>query len=304
MVRELDASADWLTVTTQNYADTEYLQRLAARHLGADPGARPWSFCDYHGHRRHDASGKGGIAYADKDAGCYGILQTWGALTQSVGRQLAADRVKPTRVDLAVTVLHDEAQKSILELLPELQPEKHKLSAIIPLCAEGGTLYVGHRGSDAFGRLYDKGAQLGADIPERLLWRYEVEYKRKLAEQAAQVFWSNQYDGSDHRDFVVSNVERFFREHDVPVPFTSRDVDKASLVRYATRIEDDHRTLKWLSQQVKPAVLRLAHNGKAADVCWALGLSVQGEMPDFEAAEVVPVEQMNLWEHLDTSAKV
>jgi hypothetical protein len=302
MVRQLDASADWLTVTTQNYADTEYLQRLAARHLGADPGARPWSFRDYHGHRRHDASGKGGIAYADKDAGCRGILQSWGALTATVGRQLASDRVKPTRVDLAVTVLHDEPQKSILDLLPELQPEKHKLSAIIPLCAEGGTLYVGHRGSDAFGRLYDKGAQLGADIPDRLLWRYEVEYKRKLAEQAAGVFWSGRYDQDYGREFVLANVEEFFREHDVPVPFTSKDVDKASLVRYATRIQDDHRTLKWLSEQVHPAVMRLALNGKADAVCQALGVDTRDGVPSFEAEEVIPPYQLTLWAMLDISA--
>jgi len=299
MVRELDAAADWLTVTTQNYEDTEYLQRVAARHLAADLGARPWSFRDYHGHRRHDSSGKGGIAFADKDAGCYGILQTWGAMSVTVGRQLAADRVRPTRVDLAVTVLHDEPQKSILELLPELKPEEHKLSAIIPLCAEGGTLYIGHRGSDAFGRLYDKGAQLGEQIPPRILWRYEVEYKRKLAEQAAAVFWSNRYDQSDTRDFVVANVERFFREHEVPVPFTSQDVDKASLVRYATRIEDDHRTLKWLSEQVQPAALRLSLNGHHDAVCQALGVSIRDGVPSFETLDVIPPEQLNFWQYLD-----
>jgi len=304
VIRELDASADWLTVTTQNYADTEYLRRLAARYLGAEQGARPWSFRDYHGHRRHDSSGKGGIAFADKQAGSYGILQTWGAMSVTVGRQLAADRVKPTRVDLAVTVLHDEPQKSILELLPELKPEEHKLSAIIPLCAEGGTLYVGHRGSDAFGRLYDKGAQLSEQIPARLLWRYEVEYKRKLAVAAAAVFWFIGTEPGLHREFVLSNVEKFFREHDVPVPFTSKEVNKSSLVRYATRVEDDHRTLKWLSQQVQPALVRLAHNGKAGAVCQALGLEVQGEMPDFEAEEIVPGQQASLWEYLDTSAKL
>jgi hypothetical protein len=303
MVRELDAGADWLTVTTQNCADTEYLQRVAARHLAAYSGARPWSFRNYHGHRRHDASGKGGIAYADKDAGCYGILQTWGPMTVTVGRQLAADRVKPTRVDLAVTVLHDEPQKSILELLPELNPEAHKLSAIIPLCAEGGTLYIGHRGSDAFGRLYDKGAQLGEEIPPRLLWRYEVEYKRDLAEQAAAVFWFIGNEPGWHREFVVSNVEKFFREHEIPVPFTSQDVDKASLVRYATRIEDDHRTLKWLSEQVQPAVLRVALNGHHDEVCQALGIGVRDGVPSFEAEEVVPPEQASLWEYLDKFIK-
>jgi hypothetical protein len=303
MVRELDASADWLTVTTQNYEDTQYLRRVAVRHLGLETGTRPWSFRDYHGYRRHDASGKGGIAFADKDAGCYGILQAWGAMSVTVGRHLAADRVKPTRVDLAVTVLHDEPQKSILELLPELKPEEHKLSAIIPLCAEGGTLYVGHRSSDAFGRLYDKGAQLGGEIPDRLLWRYEVEYKRKLAEQAAEVFWSNSGNAFTTREFVLCNVERFFREHEVPIPFTTNDVIKGGLVRYATRIEDHHRTLKWLSEQVQPAALRLALNGHHAEVCQALGIGIRDRVPSFEAAEVIPAEQANFWQYLDKPIK-
>jgi len=304
MIRELDAAADWLTVTTQCLKDTEYLHRLASRYLGAEPGARPWSFRNYHGHRRHDSMGKGGIAYADKDEGCYGLLQTWGSMTETLGRQLAQDRVKPTRVDLAVTILHDEPQKSILELLPDLQPENHTLSAIIPLCAEGGTLYVGHRGSDAFGRLYDKGAQLGDDIPPRLLWRYEVEYKRALAQQAAEVFWFVGNEPGWHREFVLSNVEKFFREHDVPVPFTMNEVEKSGLVRYGTRIEDAHRTLKWLSEQVQPAALRLSLNGHHNEVCQALGIGIRDGIPSFEVEDVVPPEQATLWDYLDISGKV
>ena len=94
MVRELDAAPDWLTVTTQTFRDTEYLRRVAALHLGAAPGARPWTFRNYYGHRRHDSRGRRGLAFAERDLGNMGILQTWGSMTAVVGRQLAEHRVQ------------------------------------------------------------------------------------------------------------------------------------------------------------------------------------------------------------------
>lgn len=49
---------------------------------------------------------------------------------------------------------------------------------------DGETLNIGKRSSDAYLRLYDKTAEASLGVP-RLLWRYEVEWKRKRARQVA-----------------------------------------------------------------------------------------------------------------------
>jgi hypothetical protein len=49
---------------------------------------------------------------------------------------------------------------------------------------------------------------------------------------------------------------------------------------------------------VKPAVFRLALDGKADAVAEALGLGVVDGMPVFESAEVLPDSQLPFW--LDT----
>jgi len=299
-ILELDAMPDWLTVTTNTFPDSQYLRRIAQLFLNADQNTKPWRFMTYIGNQRHDPEGGGHIAYGEKNGCCQAILQTSGQLSYHVGLTLAKRKLKATRVDLAVTVLHDHPQRSIAELLPELNGERHRYSGIVPVGPEGGTLYIGVRGSDAFGRLYDKGADLGGDIPMRVLWRYEVEYKRHLAEQAANSVWYTHQSTETMRNYVLENVQQFFLEHEIPVPFSATDAGNHSLIRYATRIADSARTIKWLAEQVQPAVLKLVYAGKADKVIEALGIGMQDGVPVFEASEEVPPEQQALWPKLDT----
>ena len=45
--------------------------------------------------------------------------------------------------------------------------------------------------------------------------------------------------------------------------------------------------------------MRLVHADKYDQVCEALGVGVKDGVPDFEAAEVVPPDQMEFWADLD-----
>ncbi|GAH93796.1 unnamed protein product [marine sediment metagenome] len=303
MISELDASPDWLTVTTQHVDDTEYLRSISDMYIHSRGASKPWRFRDYVGQRRHDGDGRGGVAFAEKDHGRLGICQAWGALSNIVGRALAKRRLKATRVDLQVTVLHNRSQPAVKDLLDSLPADVHKYTAIVPLNHEGGTLYVGSRSSDAFGRLYDKGAELGADIPPRVLWRYEVEYKRKLAVAMADQIWYSDRSLSQMRTYVLAHVEEFFQKHQVPTPFSVSNRHNHSLVRYATRVQDSAKTLKWLTEQVQPAVLRLVHEGHAEQITEVLGIGVLDGVPTFEAVEEIPAEQMLLWPPLDSGAE-
>lgn len=297
-IDSLDVDVDWLTVTTDTWPTTQPLRALADLYLYGENNPKPWRLLQYCGRTYHDPKGRGGVAYGERAGGNEAILQAWGALSSTIGRKLSTALIKPTRCDLQVTVLHSTAQPAVREMLETLPSQEHTYSAIVPMNNTGGTLYIGHRSSDRFGRLYDKGAQLGLDVPARTLWRYEVEYKRQMAAQVVAGLWGDSVSSGEKRAFIMQNVETFFREHGVPVPFSAGSDHYHSVVRYGTRQQDSLRTLKWLSQQVKPAVFRLALDGKADAVAEALGLGVVDGMPVFETAEVLPDSQLPLW--LDT----
>jgi len=303
-VLEMEAGPDWLTVTTANVADTQVLRRVADWFLFAEPGARTWRTRDYCGRKNHYANGSGGVAYGERDLGQQAILQAWGDVSLKVGLRMPARRFKATRVDLAVTILFSQPQPSIRERLPELEAHaaRQSYSAIVPISDAGGTLYVGSRSSDMFGRLYDKGSQLGGAIPPRVLWRYEVEYKRQSAVQAANEVWYSQPSPDARRRYIVRNVEHFFNAHAVPMPVDVQTGHQHGLIRYGARVQDYGRTLQWLSNQVNPAILNLCAIGKKSDVLQALGLNIRDGVPDFETAEVVPPQQLSLWPGIDFPA--
>jgi hypothetical protein len=307
----LDTGPDWITVTATGQRHVQRLRRQAARYVEGVAPPKPWRFLGYVGSRIHDPTGAGGAAYGERAAGEEGIMQAWGAMASLVGTALVCgermwtpgDSVlhpetgpKVTRCDVQVTVLHQEPTPTIRQILDTLPSDDHHFSAVIPMNLEGGTLYVGHRSSDIFGRLYDKGAQIGDDIPPCMLWRYEVEYKRAPARAMAASLWGPCTSADDRRGMILRNVESFFRERGVPVPFDLGDDNQHSVVRFATRQQDDEKTLRWLTQQVAPALLRLSQGGRTEQVAQALGLAVVDGIPTFETLESVPATQLTMFD--------
>jgi hypothetical protein len=312
-IDSLDTGPDWLTVTAQGFNHVERLRRQADRYIHGLGASHPWRWLGYVGRRYHDAGGKGGTAYGEKGGGELAVFQAWGALASLCGTGIITgerfwmpgDSVlhpeggpKVTRCDLQVTVLHKEPTLPIRDILDELPSDKHHFSAIVPLDVSGGTLYIGHRSSDIFGRLYDKGAQMGGDLPPRMLWRYEVEYKRAPAAAVAAGLWGPCTSTEDRRGMILTNVEAFFRERGLPVPFTAPTDTHHSVVRFATRQEDAEKTLRWLTQQVQPAILRLSLEGNAERVAEALGLCVVDGVPSFESFDDIPTQQIDFFNDL------
>lgn len=313
-VDALDTGPDWLTVTAVGASHVERLMRQATRYVYGFGATHQWRWLGYVGRRYHDSEGAGGCAYGEKGAGEMGVFQAWGEFANRCGRGIVCGErywlpgdsmtsadvgPKVTRVDLQVTVLHAAPTPSIHDILAQLPRDKHHFSAVVPLNEEGGTLYIGHRASDMFARLYDKGAQLGGPIPPRLLWRYEVEYKRKPAQECATNLWGPTTTADDRRGYILKNVEHFFREHGMPVPFMAPADDLHSVIRYGTRQQDAEKTLKWLTQQVHPAILRLSLEGKADAVAEALGLTVMDGVPTFEAREITDYGQTDFLHMVD-----
>ncbi len=308
-IDSLDTGPDWLTVTAEGYRHVERLRRQSDRYVHGLGQSTPWRWLGYIGRKYHDAAGRGGAAYGEREGGAMAVFQSWGALANMAGTGIVTgerfwmpgdssilapgDGPKVTRCDLQVTVLHKAQTPAIRDILDELPIAEHHFSAIVPLNLEGGTLYVGHRSSDIFGRLYDKGAQLGDNIPPRQLWRYEVEYKRKPAQQMAASLWGPDRTADERRSIILTNVEAFFRERGLPVPFAAPCDGHHSVIRFATRQQDAEKTLRWLTQQVQPAIMRLSLAGKAEQVSEALGLTVVDGVPTFESMETLPSTQLS-----------
>jgi len=125
-----------------------------------------------------------------------------GERPQEVMVQLSGPRCSPlameaitlasnvSRLDLQVTVWTEGEQPALAEWTYKKLKERACVSggrrtfSLIVNHPAGATLNVGRRISDSYGRLYDKTAELGSEVP-RLLWRYEVEWKRKEARRQA-----------------------------------------------------------------------------------------------------------------------
>lgn len=295
MVKEHDSTVDWVTITTDTTKGKREIRLYADLQLfKSGEKVSSWRMLQYVGRRVHYADGSGGMAYGEHTHKCQSILQVWGDAANKEVRNLAGLGGKPTRVDYAVTALMSSPQPPVVEYLYDLQQRLgQKYSLVVPVSAAGGTLYVGSRTSDKYGRLYDKGAQIGRkEIPERSLWRWEVEYKRRCALQALELVTGEAMDGVGRAQTIRANVLGFFGEHHVWIPKEIQE-DRSSLVRYSVRVMDDSKTLAWLSDQVKPAIGRLLHKHKWADLCEVLGVNEAGEAL---AATVSPYEQIYMFD--------
>lgn len=181
-----NAGIDWLTCTAKNGSPAFALERVAdmqvdiQRSRGVRVTNQSWlGFTGYKlpqlffGRREHDV-----------------MLCLSGALSDSIGLQAIACSSNVSRLDLQVTIFTagevaslGRAAWSRCRQIAKGKGRPRSFSLIVGH-PEGETFYVNSRSSDNFGRVYDKGVEskLG---PAGMLWRYEVEFKRKVAKQEA-----------------------------------------------------------------------------------------------------------------------
>ena len=269
-----NTSVDYLTVTFRCMREWEASVKRIENLADWGGKRRPWFFYGYSGfstvtEEGHLATGRGTKG---------GIVQSSGEISNLLSREHArweGAEMRPTRVDLAVTF----ALPKPVELVRlALEKQQDDWTLIVPSkVSGGGTLYVGNRKSTTFGRIYDKGAELnqrlpvGSQIATNYLWRAEVEYKQAHAREVwAEVITS--IDGGRLREFIADMVITWFAKRGVGLPVSP---NAASIVSVASRGVDDIRTLKWLHEQVRPCIWRLAESGRQDEVARALNVQPQ-----------------------------
>jgi Putative phage replication protein RstA len=275
VAQETTAQVDWLTVTTKDWPVREELFALqmdmVKYHSQIGNRIHPWKFKGYQGIRAQ------GFRWGRRDDSDIVMLsgvdaQTFWPMALQLGQNIS-------RIDLAVTVLvssplPDWAWGIYQTLEGAVDGKKPCRRMTFYKNNTGGqTLYVGSRASDQFGRLYDKGREAVEDlaIDPGLLWRYEVEFKGKRAKTVALQLRRQLGDVGTIPGMIAKTVQLWFFSRGVPILDVVREGDLLDL-EVSARVTDDTTTLDWLSNQVRPSVLRLKARGKMRQVVKALGL--------------------------------
>lgn len=145
----------------------------------------------------------------------------------------------------------------------------------------GNSLLIGSRASDAFGRIYDKGAESGSQAYQDC-WRYEVEFKRSLARHVADDLATDQKDVD--RAAAIA-LEWFRRRNCSPVRYIMVESGNPAPAQRS----DDDRRLTWFALQVAPSLARLASRGRLENALAALRVPRAA----LAHAEASPVETVN-----------
>lgn len=277
-----DTGVDWITVTGKDGEQSELLQATAEtigrEVMGEGTPLRPWAWWGYSGFAG------GGLEWGRRWDGVMVRLhgstaQRWWSWVYWPGRSVTRLDVQTT-VDLG-RVDHDWGSIQMGRAL-SARPRQGRPAAVDGILNQGKlrTLFLGKRSSDRYARLYDKGHESGLYPPGRF-WRYEVEFKRLLAERAADRLWGEEDPGSR----AVGMVDAEFRSRGVPLPVAA---DSHPRICGRRDMPTQESRLLYLRTTVRPMIRKLMDAGLAAEVYRAL------ELPRATPIHGVTIEQREL----------
>ena len=265
---------DWITVTTtsghlrsalEHVFDTIATEEEQRGYIG-----KAWSWQGYSG------TTCGRVSYGEREDGVVLILKS--ELARLRANVFESLRVKITRLDVQITVLHEEHPLDVIEdLLDQIEVLKangewSKTVRVISDENAPQTFYAGKRGSNWYLRVYDKGLEAGTHTAGHL-WRYEVELKGALAKYAFKRLVERWNDDVASYYTIASLL------HKEGLHFGwGEQVQHIAMESIPTNnVTDVERLIGWLSKQVQPAVARLIALGYKQDVFKALQLPLMKE---------------------------
>jgi hypothetical protein len=93
-------------------------------------------------------------------------------------------------------------------------------------------------------------------------------------------------------EWIEDAVHEWFASRNIPPPERGRVPLQYPMIRYGSRVTTDQTTIKWLSQQVQPAVRRLEKAGRLKEALDALGVDAGCLMPEAESLYDQPDRQL------------
>jgi DNA relaxase NicK len=299
---QYDVNIDYLTITSNHTEDIAGFVASFQRAVPLEAGGRPFRWRGYTGEVY--VADEGHLAWGVKPG--HGLCQMSGEWSDKVFRNLDQFRLadyRCTRLDLAVTCAIPTPRQLVREAMAVEGLAGGNYTAITKHNGEGGTLYVGCRKSDSFGRLYDKGAEIRSrlakeTIPNAILWRYEVEYKRSLAQAMLATLRQPGSGLLKLDESIVSIVHDWFLARKVAPVFTPGE-RASSVVSIASRVTNIQKTLDWYRVQVRPSLMRAATHVSVDTLLEALGVEVHGYAGFRLDRPVVTPYQHGLWDEAD-----
>lgn len=270
----LESQLDWLTVAAHTSEHAHSLALLAADLTAAEARARaktsPFRLMGYEGWRT------GRVRFGMRDE--WALLQLSGDLAEQRVTEVLPVADSITRVDFAVTARTAEPDPHVggnAYLMATHHAADHPKAAMVSRTTDnkgGETLYIGHRSSDYFFRLYNKHAEAlsrGDDAEaDRYLncWRYELECKGLAAAPLAMAAAG----AGDRPSHVQSLVYHYSRDHGIEPVFS---VDGDRVLRPGFRRRSDYESrLRWFQRAVRPSIQWALSHGDRQSVIDALGL--------------------------------
>lgn len=263
----IDAGADWLTCTSKASGVSNALEDLGMDELRKEKAtggrvtvARRLGYAGLQGD---------GLFVGRRDHDAVVILS--GPRCTPLAREFIPLASNVSRFDLQATVWTEGEACHLAEWtyrkMVELAPKVGRPPALLFLQGypSGETLTVGSRRSDSYGRLYDKTAQARQGEP-RLVWRYEVEWKRREAKRQA-IGYSQAAAG---HEYASTQVGAWYKKRGVaPSYIASSD----HLIAGLQLTGPDRSPLTWLRDSVSITVRRVIAQEGAGPVIEALGLT-------------------------------
>lgn len=180
-----------------------------------------------------------------------------------------------SRIDVAMTVwgVSDQSKQIALHSV-EAENERKTLQSrpfrvrLIDGFGDGDTLYVGHRTSELFVRIYDKEREQ-KDVPEwKTALRYECECKDDLARRVYERCILGGYSPANCAEVLTGLLARRG-----VMPLGSGRIRSAYIAPSHLPKSSIESALSWLDVQVSPTVRRLIEAGYESEVWEALGIT-------------------------------
>lgn len=249
----VSSGIDWITATQaltkrkQSFRDIgETLMRAdAAEHFKLVPAKR-FGFIGYQGDR-----------YFYGTRGKEALLMVSGSRADMLFCDIVKEASNVSRLDVQVTVYTGSERPNLAKHgfahIQRAQSARGRKSGVTLITKQptGDSLFIGSRRSDAYARLYDKGVE-SKKAEAKTLWRYEVEFKRRLASRLATHLSSDPHTPTAsarvvHEWYTRKGLEPFY--------------EAVSLSQIALfRIDrSDRDILEWFRSTVSKSILRAAN---------------------------------------------
>lgn len=263
----VEAHVDWITVTAGTGEGgprlLDYGGALLASEREKGNFGRATNFEGYHGTQSTHL-----FVGWRLDGTC---IRLGGGLARARWRDVVEQATNVTRLDLAVTVKRtppdDDLARTYWNSLPAARTGAGRPTDYTLLQSRlgGQTLYCGSRASERFGRIYDKYRESKGHYPEGS-WRFEIEYKGQAAKEVSAYLRGF----ADLGARIAGIVERRFFEWGIITPWS--DVKYSWCETYIPPKTDNESRMKWLREQVRLSIEKMATGYTADEIRLALGL--------------------------------